>query len=102
MNLDSWNALPEDLQKIIDDHASMVEEEQMASFVKTTEEAFKWAQETYGVERVELTDEEAAVFLETVRAANMEKAKELDAKGLPGTEIVESLAKWTEEWNSNK
>lgn len=102
MNLDSWNALPEDLQKLIDDHASMIEEEQMAAFIKTTDEAFKWAQETYGVERVDLTDEEEAVFLETVRKANLEKAKELDAKGLPGTEIVESLAKWTEEWNSNK
>ena len=36
------------------------------------------------------------------KKANLEKAAELDAKGLPGTEIVESLAKWSEEWEANK
>ena len=37
-------------------------------------------------------------FMELVKEANLEKAKELDSKGLPGTEIVEALAKWTAEW----
>ena len=58
----------------------------------------EWAEETYGTKEIVLTDEEHTAFMELVQKANLEKAAELDSKGLPGTEIVEALAKWTEEW----
>ena len=58
----------------------------------------EWAEETYGTKEVVLTDQQHDAFMELVKEANLEKAAELDSKGLPGTEIVEALAKWTAEW----
>lgn len=100
MNLDTWNKLPQDIKDIIDSEEirSVVENANVEGFKAAEDGAMAWAHETYGTEEVALTDEERAVFTKLVQEANLEKAAELDAQGLPGTEIVESLAKWSEEW----
>ena len=104
MNLDTWNSLPEDIQKIIDSEEirNVVETANVEGFKASEEGAMAWAEENHGTKEVVLTDEERAEFIALVQKANLEKAAELDAKGLPGTEIVESLAKWSEEWEANK
>ena len=100
MNMDTWNSLPDDIKEIIDSEEirSVVEKANVEGFKAAEEGAMEWAEETYGTKEIVLTDEEHTAFMELVQKANLEKAAELDSKGLPGTEIVEALAKWTEEW----
>lgn len=100
MNMDTWNSLPDDIKEIIDSEEirSVVEKANVEGFKSAEEGAMEWAEETYGTKEVVLTDQQHDAFMELVQKANLEKAKELDSKGLPGTEIVEALAKWTAEW----
>ena len=100
MNMDTWNSLPDDIKEIIDSEEirSVVEKAKVEGFKSAEEGAMEWAEETYGTKEVVLTDQQHDAFMELVKEANLEKAKELDSKGLPGTEIVEALAKWTAEW----
>ena len=100
MNKDTWNSLPDDIKEIIDSEEirSVVEKANVEGFKSAEEGAMEWAEETYGTKEVVLTDQQHDAFMELVKEANLEKAKELDSKGLPGTEIVEALAKWTAEW----
>ena len=104
MNLDTWNSLPEDIQQIIDSEEirSVVENANVEGFKASEEGAMQWATETFGTKEVVLTDDQRAEFIALVQQANLEKAAELDKQGLPGTEIVEALAKWSEEWEANK
>ena len=98
--MDTWNSLPDDIKEIIDSEEirSVVEKANVEGFKSAEEGAMEWAEETYGTKEVVLTDQQHDAFMELVKEANLEKAKELDSKGLPGTEIVEALAKWTAEW----
>ena len=100
MNMDTWNSLPDDIKEIIDSEEirSVVEKANVEGFKAAEEGAMEWAEETYGTKEVVLTDQQHDAFMELVKEANLEKAAELDSKGLPGTEIVEALAKWTAEW----
>lgn len=100
MNMDTWNSLPDDIKEIIDSEEirSVVEKANVEGFKSAEEGAMEWAEETYGTKEVVLTDQQHDAFMELVKEANLEKAKELDSKGLPGTEIVAALAKWTAEW----
>ena len=104
MNLDTWNSLPEDIQRIIDSEEirSVVETANVEGFKASEEGAMAWAEENFGTKEVVLSDDQRAEFIALVQKANLAKAAELDAQGLPGTEIVESLAKWSEEWEANK
>ena len=104
MNLDTWNSLPEDIQEIIDSEEirSVVETANMEGFKESEEGAMEWATENFGTEEVVLSDENRAEFISLVQEANLEKAAELDEQGLPGTEIVEALAQWSEEWEASK
>ena len=100
MNMDTWTSLPDDIKEIIDSEEirSVVEKANVEGFKAAEEGAMEWAEETYGTKEVVLTDQQHDAFMELVKEANLEKAAELDSKGLPGTEIVEALAKWTAEW----
>ncbi len=104
MNLDTWNSLPEDIQQVIDSEEirNVVETANVEGFKASEEGAMAWAEENFGTKEVVLSDDQRAEFTALVQKANLAKAAELDAQGLPGTEIVESLAKWSEEWEANK
>ncbi|MBQ8563025.1 MAG: hypothetical protein IJ443_03930, partial [Firmicutes bacterium] len=100
MNLDTYNSLPDDIKAIIDDPAiaAIAEKANVEGFKEVEAGAMQWAEENHGTKEVILTDEEYNAFITLVQEANLEKAAELDAQGLPGTEIVEALAKWSAEW----
>ncbi len=100
MNLDVWNSLPADIQEIIDSEEirSIAENANMEGFRETEETAMQWAEENYGTQEIILSDEEHDAFMDILQQSNLEKAAELDAQGLPGTEIIEALAQWTQEW----
>lgn len=100
MNLNTWNKLPADIQAVFDDPeiVALVENANFNGFREVENVSMDWAKETYGTEEVILTPENQEAFYELVRQANQATAEALDAKGLPGTDMLGSLAQWSAEY----
>lgn len=88
MNLETWNSLPKDVQKVMDDLA--VEQAEwtgnyMDGHVK---DAIDWSKKTYQVEFITLSPEEKAKWDARLEPITGQWIKEATAKGLPGEAIV--------------
>ena len=101
MNLGTWNSLPEDIQAVFNDPEviDFVERRNHEGFKEAEETAMKWAEETHGTKEVILTEENRQAFYDLVRQANISTAEALDARGLPGTEMLNALKEWSEEFD---
>ena len=101
MNLNKFNSLPEEYQAVFDDPEiiDLVETSNMEGFKKVEAVAMEWAEETYGTQEVILSEENLDAFYQIMADANVATAEELDAKGLPGTDMLNSLKEWSEEFN---
>ncbi len=91
MNMDSWNKLPKDVQKVLDDLA----EEQAAwtgdYMDNHVKEAMAWSEKEQKVEFIKLSADEKAKWdakLEFIVEGWVKKAEE---KGLPGKQIVDDI-----------
>ncbi len=91
MNMDSWNALPEDVQKIMDD---MVDEQAawtgdyMDNHVK---EGIEWSKATHQVEFINLSKEDKAEWDKLLDPITQKWIGEQKAKGFPAEEIVKDI-----------
>ncbi len=91
MNMDSWNALPKDVQKVIEDMGTEQAEwtgDYMDNHVK---EAISWSKDTHKVEFIELPAEEKAEWdklLEPIKVQWIEDAK---GKGFPAEAIIKDI-----------
>jgi TRAP-type C4-dicarboxylate transport system substrate-binding protein len=91
MNMDSWNKLPKDVQKVMDD--MRVEQAKwtgnyMDNHVK---ESIEWSKKNYQIEIFHLTPEQMAKWdklIEPITGKWMEDAK---AKGLPAEAIIKDI-----------
>ena len=99
MNLDFYNRLPDDLKAIIDDPemAALIEDANREDGFALEDSSIEWAKENYGVTRIDLTDEERQVFIDLLNTAKQDLANSLDAQGLPGTEMIQAVARWAQE-----
>ncbi len=96
MNLDTYNSLPDDLKAIIDDE-DMISELETANYedgIARETEAIAWAQENYDTTIIYLTDDEKEAFLEKLTESKAALAETLDALGLPGTEMIATIAEY--------
>lgn len=67
MNLDTWNSIPEDIQQVIlDTTADFYEEVGIGLWDSQNEVALDWAVNEQGIEVIELSDEEAELWIEKV------------------------------------
>jgi TRAP-type C4-dicarboxylate transport system substrate-binding protein len=91
MNMNSWNKLPEDVQKIFDD-LSVEQSEWTGNYMdQHVEEAIQWSIENHNLEIIQLSKEEKKkwdTLLEPMVADWIEQAK---AKGLPGEAIIKDI-----------
>ena len=90
MNLDTWNSLPPDIQKIIDDLSPWAQELQhqyMDDEVQTGIADAKGKGNTF----IDLTSQEKARWVAAVKPVQDAWAAKLDAQGLPGTEVINYL-----------
>ncbi len=88
MNMDSWNKLDPQLQKVIDDSLEWARQDAIDTWVET-EAITKQFSLDAGVQFIDLTDEENARWNEAVRPVYDKMAADMDALGYPGTELVD-------------
>jgi TRAP-type C4-dicarboxylate transport system substrate-binding protein len=98
MNLDAWNSLPTEIQQVFEDNESWAVQEQNSTFQNTDIEAQELC-EDLGIEIIELSAEELAEFYELLTDLNEAWAADLDARGLPGTEVLEECRHLIEEYS---
>ena len=86
MNLNSWNRLPPDIQKVFEDNIEWWGYEIQKCLENADQAGIEYAKEQ-GVEFVELSPEDLKKFYSLLEVVALKDAAELDAKGLPGTKI---------------
>jgi len=91
MNLNRWNSLPPEIQKMIDeistDHA-----EWTGNYVENhVKESLNWSKKTYQTEIIELSEAQKAKFEYLSTSLISEWVKNAKAKGFPASEIVMDL-----------
>lgn len=86
MNWDSYNKLPAELQKAIDDNLEWGRNESIAAFDKADASAVTYAKGE-GVEFITLAPAELQKWYGIADAEIMKHAEELDAKGYPAIEV---------------
>ena len=90
MNKDSYDKLPPDLKEVLDKTTAWAKEEAIKSWAGTLESSKKYFEKS-GIEMIYLTGEEQQKLMRAYNAMCDETAKQLNAKGYPGTEVVEFI-----------
>jgi TRAP-type C4-dicarboxylate transport system substrate-binding protein len=90
MNKDSYNKLPNDLKKVIDESCEWGKKDGIRYFSATMEEAKKYFKAS-GMEMVYLQGEDKQRFDSAYERVCDQVGKDLDAKGYPGTEIIQFI-----------
>lgn len=100
MNLDTWNSLPEDIQAVFNDPeiVGFIEDEREAISHSTDADSIAWAQENYGTTVIELDDATRQEFIDVLNESKKNIAAEFDSQGLPGTELLEAIEKYSKEY----
>jgi len=97
MNWDTWNALPPEVQKVIDDMSF-----EMAMWIGQYEdmhsaEAVVWAKEEHGLEEIFLSPSEFGTWHALTKPLIDEWVEQATAKGLPAQQILYDVYDWKEE-----
>jgi TRAP-type C4-dicarboxylate transport system substrate-binding protein len=84
MNLNKWNALPPDLQKVMEDNSKWGKAETVKFLDADTENSKQWATKE-GMEFITLKPEERKKWVEAIGPVYLKLATDLDAKGYPAS-----------------
>lgn len=93
----SWDKLPDDIKQVFLDSREFLEMTSVEINVADTIPAEEYAKEL-GVQFLELSDEDQAKLYDVIDQVNRRVAAELDAKGIPGTEIYEETQRLIKEY----
>jgi len=88
MNMDKWNALPKDVQKVFDD---LVEEQALwtGNYMDNhARESIEWSKKEQGVEVITLPKEELATWNAMLGSIVEDWIKEADKNNIPGKALV--------------
>jgi TRAP-type C4-dicarboxylate transport system substrate-binding protein len=99
MNMNEWNSLPKDVQKILDDlkiEQSKWTGEYMDNHVKA---AMQWAVDTQGVEVIKLSAVEKAKWDAKLQPITDKWIAQAKAKGLPAEDIVSDIKMLIEKYS---
>jgi TRAP-type transport system periplasmic protein len=92
MNLAKWNSLPPDIQKIFEADVETWTKETAAVLAAADKQALEYGKKR-GVEVAPVSKEDKAQIAKLMVAIAEKDAKELDAKGLRGTQILQETQK---------
>jgi TRAP-type C4-dicarboxylate transport system substrate-binding protein len=91
MNMDSWNALPKDVQQVMEDMIREQSEwtgEYMDNHIK---ESVQWSKQTYDVEFIGLSPAEKSKWDALLEPLKAKWSAEAEEKGLPAEEILSDI-----------
>ena len=92
MNMDTWNALPADVRKVMDDLV-LEQSEWTGNYMDNhVNEAIQWSQSRQGVEFIQLSAAEKAQWDAKLAFLTDKWVKGAEAKGLPARNIVDDIA----------
>ncbi len=86
MNINSYNKLPADIKKIFDQSIPWWGDECDRAINKISDDGMQIAKKA-GVEFITLSTEDMQKLSDEIKVEALKSAKDLDAKGLPGTQI---------------
>lgn len=98
MSLKSWNKLPKEIQKIFEDSGDKWTLFMLDEIEKTDKDIFDMAKQA-GITFIELPPSEIQDFNALTDQEALKTAKELDAKGLPGTKMYEEVKRLIKEYS---
>jgi TRAP-type transport system periplasmic protein len=90
LNKDKWNAMPPDVQKVFSDLSPWARELQFNASNANSESALSACKQN-GVEIITPTEDEMKRWKAAAGSQEDDWAKTLDAKGLPGSQIVKEI-----------
>lgn len=90
MNLDKWNSLPADIQKVFEDNVDTLSQAMIEARAEDIDDALAYAKEKE-VEISQLPQAELNKFLDIQKDTAMQLAAKLDAQGFPGTELYKEV-----------
>lgn len=90
MNRNTWNSLPKDIQKIIDDYCEQYVETAGVLWDKRSAASLQYARNK-GLEIISLPDAELARWRERVKPLLGEYVASMKRKGLPGAEFLHEI-----------
>ena len=91
MNMDAWNALPADVQKVMNDLILEQSEWTGNYMVNHVDNAIKWSKTEQGVEFIKLSKAEKAKWDAKLEFLSDKWVKGAEAKGLPAQNIVDYI-----------
>lgn len=101
MNMDTWNKLPKDVQKVIDD-LSLEQAKWTGNYNDIeTMEALEWSKKNHNVEIIELSKEEMAKWDKLLEPMVTKWIKDAKAKGLPAEAIIEDIKALTKKYSGS-
>ena len=91
MNMDKWNSLPKDVQKVMDDLIREHSEWTGTYMDKHVIESLAWSKKVQGVEVINLSKQEKAKWDKLLDPITSGWIKSANAKGIPGDAIVADI-----------
>jgi len=88
MSLTAWNKLPPDIQKVFENNIDWYSNEADKDVIRDDLDGKDFGQKA-GVEFITLPKEDLAKFYGLILNEGAKAAKELDAKGIPGTKVMQ-------------
>lgn len=99
MNWDSWNRLPRDIQKAIEDNIGYWEEQQYKYTLEENEAGLALARKSHAdFEMITLSKDDIKKINDAAAAECLIAAKELDDMGYPGTKMFEETRRLVDEY----
>jgi TRAP-type transport system periplasmic protein len=99
MNLNSWNSLPPDIQKVFEDSFPWVENEIDNTLEQIEQKDGIDYAKAKGHELIELSAGDQVKYYKILDEIALNKAKELDSEGLPGTKIFQETRRLIGEYS---
>lgn len=99
MNMDRWNSLPEDVQKVMEDLIAEQSEWTGNYMDQHVRESVEWSKKTYQVEFVKLGKEEKAKWDERLQPIIDQWKADATDKGLPAEAIIEDIKAFARKYS---
>ena len=99
MNMDSWNALPADVQKVLDDLGTEQAKWTGSYMDNHVNESIEWSKKNYNVEFIQLSKAEKAKWDKKLEFITDKWVKDAKEKGLPAEAIVKDIKTFTSKYS---